>query len=122
MDPFDEVREFSADEIPAAASFIRNLPANTRVYVDAWDDGDWEFAFFDDQRFAAGSLGLLRPGQRFRVRAAHEGDLSSPTPAGRWKPSSDQHGPNPHVLLVPPRTHERRRWHGIRRFFEHLLR
>ena len=121
MDEVDEVREFSPEELPDAAKFIAGLPANTRVYVDEWDDGDWEFAFFDDQRFAVGSLSLLRPGRRFRVRASHPGDASGGAKA-RWLIPSRRNGSKPGAILVPPRTHRPRRRRGLLTLLDRLLR
>src|SRR5687768_15196112 len=105
MDPADEVREFAPDELSAASKYIQSLPANSRVYVDVWADGVWDFAFFDDQRFAAGSLALLRPGQYFRVRATYAAEMPAPTPV-HHPPGSTL----PPILVPPPRQHRSSRW------------
>ena len=113
--PADVVREFAPDEVPAAAKFIESLPATTRVYVDVWGDEAWHFAFFDDQRFAAGTVALLlKPGQRFRVRARSSPDALPPP-----KSRTGRDAPAP-LSLVPPRKRDRR-WRGLRGFLRHWL-
>ena len=117
MDPADEVREFAPDEIPAASNYIHSLPTNSRVYVDVWADGTWDFAFFDDQRFAAGSLSLLRPGQHFRVRATYPSEPPAQEMAPRH-PAGSKHAT---ILVPPPRKHPPSRWRALRNFFKQLL-
>ena len=120
MDPAEVVRVFTPDEVPLAAKFIESLPENARVYVDVWADDEWYFAFFDDQRFAASSLSLLRPGQHFRVRGAYA--RGAATELSRSTAPARLHGPQPSgVILVPQRWQPRRRWRALRSFLRHII-
>jgi hypothetical protein len=87
------------------------------VHVDVWADEAWHFAFFDDQRFAAGTVALLlRPGQRFRVRASWPPGTSPELPP-KVRTGRDAHSP---LTLVSPRKRDRR-WRGLRGFLRHWL-
>jgi hypothetical protein len=60
-------REFDPHELPEAATYIRALPPDARVYVEEWTDKAWRFVYGDDRDYAADGLKRVE-GKRIRVR------------------------------------------------------
>ena len=64
-----KTHEFASLDLEGAVAFIAGLPDEaSRLYVEVWEAGRWQFVYGDEKSHVVRNLGLVTRGRRFRLR------------------------------------------------------